>query len=138
MELAIIPTGGGAPFLLTGTLSEEGMQSGTLDNSRAMEFAAYVDGDGIEALDRGNDQNTLNFIVERTWNTPGDAASYFLTHEATVPRTGRLRMRAQQPGGAVVITKYLNGAGIPNIKGTFDGCGTKFQYTVVGGTITTS
>lgn len=136
MELAMYPTSGGPPVFLTGDLSEEGMQSGKLDNSRVMEFPPLIDAPGVTAIDHGNEQNALSFVIQRTWDTPGDAAAYWLTHKALVPRTGRLRMRAQQPDGLLVIERWLNGAGIPAISGTFEGCATTFQYQIVGGTIT--
>lgn len=137
MELVMFPASG-PPVSLTGELSEEGMQSGELESRAQMDFPPRVNAPDVEAIDYGNRQNVLSFVVERTWPTPGDASAYWLAHAESLPRTGRLRMRAQQTGGEVVVTKWLNGAGIISARGTFDGCATTFRYQIGGGLITTT
>lgn len=130
------PAAGGPPVLLTGPISEEGMQSGDLNNARLIEFPPLIDAPGLAAEDFLNESNSLTFTIQRTWDTPGDAAAYWLTHMETLPRTGKLRMRAEQPGGTVVLQRWLPGAGIPSVRGTFSGCETTFTYQVIGGVIT--
>lgn len=124
-------------ILLTGEISEEGMQSGELESRTIIDAPSLIDAQEIEAIDYGNEQTSLSFVVERTWATPGEAAAYWLSHpgEIPTPRTGRLRMRAQQTDTSVVLERWLNGAAITSLRGTFDGCSTRFTYTLIGGAI---
>jgi hypothetical protein len=138
MEIAIYPDGGAPPTLLTGEIAEEGMQAGKFDNSRVFDFPPTIGADAVEARDFKNEQTDFSFTIERTWDTPGAAAAYWLTHASTLPRKGRIRFRALEPVGSLVVERWLNGAGITRVSGTFDGCSTSFTYQITGGQITTS
>jgi len=135
MEIAIYPEGGGDPVFLTGELSEEGMQSGEMANSRVMDFPPLVDSDEVGCQDYGNESTELSFQIERTWATSGDAAAYWLEHQA-IPRKGRIRLRAQKTSGEDVVERWLLNAGIPKISGRFEGCCSLFRYTITGGRLT--
>lgn len=134
MEIIYYPEGDQPSVSLTGESPEEGMQTGNVVQANVLDIVPLIRSLQPKISSLGNQTNTFAFTIQRTHSTPGAAAFYWLHHLTQLnPPVGRVRFTAQEPGGDLVARLWMERAGIQGRQGTFEGCCTTFEYTIIGG-----
>ena len=89
----------------------------------------------VVTFDRGNRKTTVSFEVIQTFPDQESADVFVLTQEDNIPATGVVTFSATRPNGQKVV-RYLAGGKLERHELIEQiGITTRYQYTIVGGTI---
>ena len=100
-----------------------------------VQVAEYLRAANAIPFARGNAVNTLTFATTREWPDYGSAMAYLITHRATVPSSGVLKV-VSEPQETTVISFSAAIAVLESDEGTIQGIVTRHQYKVVCGPLT--
>ena len=102
---------------------------------RKIQVAELFRAEEVATYDRGNRKTTVTFEVTQTFGTLEDADVFVLTQEDNIPSTGIVTFTATKPNGQIVV-RYLASGKVQNHELVEQiGVTTRYQYTIVGGTI---
>jgi hypothetical protein len=89
----------------------------------------------VSTFDRGNRKTTVTFEVSQTFPSQEEADVFVLTQEDNIPSKGIVTFTAIKPNGQKVV-RYLAGGKVESHELVEQiGVTTRYQYTIVGGTI---
>ncbi len=102
---------------------------------RKIQIAEIFRAEEVVTYDRGNRKTTVSFEVTQTFETLEDADFFVLTQEDNIPGAGVVTFTAIRPNGQKVVRYLADGKVQSHQLVEQIGVTTRYQYTIVGGTI---
>ena len=97
------------------------------------QVAKFLRGAGVQVLNRGNEQTAVSFKLFRSHGSIQIAQTFALTHRATMPKYGVLKMVSDDGSGKQTVSVTLPNALFKKCKVSYKGMNTVAEYQFDGG-----